>query len=155
MKIWFTSLPLREQRLLIAGAIALFALILLSTSLNMHETKERNEKRLAGGIETLTWVKGAVATIKSSSGGGVARQMRNKSLIQISELASARSGIRSTRFQPSGENDAQIWFEEVPFTALMQYISRMEQDGGVNIESVSMNAAKIKGLVNARIKFSK
>ncbi len=155
MKAWFDSLAAREQKILMLGVLALVIYIFVQVLLSAHDGKVAAEKKLSNALETHQWVSDAVTTIKSSSGGGVARQMRGKSLIQISELAAARSGIRSTRFQPSGDSEAQIWFEEVPFSALMQYVSRMEQDGGVNVQSVSLNSAKVEGLVNARMKFSK
>jgi general secretion pathway protein M len=155
MKNWLLSLDQRERYLLILGGVAGIFLILLSMLLNVHDEKAKQERFVGLGIEKMEWVADAVQTLKSAKGGGIDPQFRGKSLIQVSELASSRSGIRSTRFQPGGGNDAQIWFEEVPFSALMQYLSRLEQDFGVIIESVSINSAKTAGLVNARVKFSK
>ncbi|MCY4045668.1 MAG: type II secretion system protein GspM [Cellvibrionales bacterium] len=155
MKNWFMSLDLRERNLLMFGGTAGVLLILLSMLLSVHDEKAKQERFVGQGVEKMEWVADAVQTLKSAKGGGVDPQFRGKSLIQVSELAANRSGIRSTRFQPGGGNDAQIWFEEVPFSALMQYISRLEQDFGVIVESVSINSAKTIGLVNARVKFSK
>ena len=155
---WFNNLEKREQIILIGGLVAVVFLAVCSFYLNLSDERDRYLKRTENGEETLLWMKQSVASIKAAKGVGGASasgEFANKSLSQLSELAAKRSELRFSRFQPKGNTEAQVWFDKVSFSKLLDFLTRLELDYGVSVETMSVNAANGPGLVNARIKFSK
>ncbi len=155
---WFNNLEKREQLILIGGLLAAMVLGLWSFYLDLSDERARYQERTLNAEETLVWMKQSVAAIKAAKGSGASNsggEFANKSLSQLSELAAKRSGLRFSRFQPKGNDEAQVWFDKVAFSKLLDFLTRLELDYGVSVETMSVNAANAPGVVNARIKFAK
>lgn len=153
---WFNNLEKREQIALIGCVVVVLVLSLWSFYMDLHDQRAMYSKRNQKSESTLVWMKQAVATIKSSGGSTrTGSEFANKSLSQLSELAAKRSQLRFSRFQPKGDNEAQVWFDKVEFSRLLDFLARLELDYGVHVETMSINSANMPGIVNARIKFSK
>ena len=152
----FNDLEKRDQMALI-GCVALVVIVLFwSFYTDLQSDRERYTKRNQKAESTLVWMQKAVATIKSSKGSAASSgEFSNKSLSQLSELAAKRSQLRFSRFQPKGDSEAQVWFDKVEFTKLLDFLTRLEVDYSVLVETMSINSANTPGLVNARVKFSK
>ena len=159
MKEWFNQLEKREQTILVVGFIVVvFYLVYGVFYTGLTTDRDKYIKRNAADIKTLGWMNEAVQTIKTSrgvSGAAGSARLRNKSLSQLSELGAKRADIRIGRFQPKGEAEAQVWFDDVEFDKLIDYMARLELDYSLYIEDISVNSANAPGMVNARLKFSK
>lgn len=154
IKLWFDNLAETEKNLVIYGVIALVICLFLWLHFAVADKLAMQEQRLLGAINNKAWVSEAVTKIKRQ-GSLASGRLSQKSLVQISELVSNRVGIRASRFQPSGTNEGQVWFEEIPFTKVIEYSSRLEQDFSIQINNVAITAAKKTGLVNLRMRLAK
>jgi len=159
MKEWFNQLEKREQYILVTGVVAvvvyLFYGVLYTGVVNDRDTYT---KRNVSDTKTLAWMTDTVQTIgklRGTSGVSGDARLRSKSLSQLSEMGAKRSGIRIGRFQPKGETEAQVWFDDVEFDKLLDFLARLELDYGLSIVDLSVNNSNAPGLVNARLKFSK
>ena len=158
MREWFNQLEKREQTILVVGFIVVvFYLVYGVFYTGLTADRDSYIKRNAADTQTLAWMNEAVQTIKSSGGGASAggAGLGDKSLSQLSELGAKRSGVRVGRFQPKGETEAQIWFDDVEFDKLIDYMARLELDYALSIEELSVTSANASGMVNARLKFSR
>ncbi len=158
MKEWFNHLEKREQYILVAGVIAVvFYLVYGVLYTGLANERDQYIKRNAADTKTLGWMNETVQSIRRlrGSGGGGSAGLSNKSLSQLSEMGAKRSDVRIGRFQPKGELEAQVWFDDVEFDKLIDYVARLELDYQLSIEDLSVNASNTPGIVNARLKFSK
>lgn len=158
VKEWYASLPKREQYVLIFGtAVLLLYMIYVMGYQKLAKEKQRYQLLNQHSQETLSWVEQAVKEIEQSrnQGSNTAQQAANSSLSQIAEKAASRAGIRVNRFSPSGDNEAQVWFERVEFEKLLQCLSALELDYMIQVETLAVNAVNAPGLVNARLKITR
>ena len=159
MKQWFNALEKREQMILIIGAVfVVFYLLYGVVYQGVVNQRQLLLKQNAAAEEKLQWVQQAsqqIVALRKTSGAGGTSVMSGKSLSQISELAAKRSGLRITRFQPKDDNEAQVWLDRVEFSALIDFLVRLELDYGIELDDLSVNTANSPGLVNARLRFER
>ncbi len=157
LKQWFNSLAKKEQALvLLLAAVLLLYLFYMLAYKPLSEERDRYQNLNANNEQTLVWMQGTVAEINSlRRGGKTAAAGSNRSLSQLAEMAASRADIRISRFAPSGDNEAQIWFERIEFEKLLDSLSALELDYAVHIESIAINAVNSPGLVNARLKVTR
>jgi len=58
-------------------------------------------------------------------------------------------GLVITRMQPQGDK-IQVWMDDVPFDALLGYLSELVQKKGLSLESVDLAEADVPGYVKVR-----
>ncbi len=157
MKAWFNALEKREQIILIGGAIFTVLCLIFYFYSELGDETKLYKARMKASAETLNWMESTVGTIKKSgsSGGNVDASFANMSMAQLSEKAAQRSKIRLTRFQPNGNDEAQVWFDRVPFNGVLDFVARVELDYGMSVDTLAVNSANTPGIVNARLKFSR
>lgn len=153
----FYGLEKKDQRMLLVGAAAFVLYMLIDVVfLGAYDAREANKKRFEANSTTLGWMGQGVAEIKQLKGrGAIASDSANKTLAQIAETSAKKSGFRITRFQPKGNDEAQVWLDKIPFSSLLSFINYLEMTFGVNIETLAVNSAGDPGVVNARLKFKK
>lgn len=157
LKQWFNSLAKKEQAMLLLLAAVLVVYIFYMLAYKpLAEERDRYQQLNANSEQTLAWMQDAVAEINSlRRSGNTTAAGSNRSLSQLAEMAAGRANIRISRFAPSGDNEAQIWFERIEFEKLLDSISALELDYAVRIESIAINAVNSPGLVNARLKVTR
>ena len=157
LKQWFKSLSQRDQWLLVF-IVALLTVVLLYGVLYRGLVKSHDlyKRQNVAAEETLGWMTTTVAKINGSrqTQGGSSSD-GDKSLAQIAEVSAKQANITFNRFQPKGDTEAQLWFEQVTFNALLDFLARIEIDHGLNVASLSINVSNQPGLVNARIEIVK
>lgn len=158
IKDWYQGLPKREQYILIVGLVVVLAYsVYVLAYQTLVKDRQRYQALNANAQETLTWVKQTVQDIEQLRGKSPSAnaQMANASLAQVIEKAASRAGIRVNRLSPTGDSEAQVWFERVEFEQFLVCLSALELDYLLQVESLSVNASNVPGLVNARIKVSR
>jgi len=158
LKARFDELPLRQQWLLMAAA----ALVVLYIAVGLIyrplvAKRDLLAQQNAGAERTLQWMRGAIAEIKSLHGAGAASAVSSSgmTLSQLVETSAARHSIRVSRFQPSGDDEAQVWLDKVPFDATVMLLDQLENQYGLDMLSVAINGAGAPGMVNVRLRFRK
>lgn len=157
LKQWFFGLPKREQYLLMfAAAVLSVYLVYILGYKKLQVEKERYQRMNQSSEQTLSYLRDAVAEIETLRRSGSApSDASNRSLAQIAEQAAGRAGLRINRFAPSGDNEAQVWFERVEFDKFLNCLSALELDYGVNVDNLAVNAVNAPGIVNVRFKITR
>ncbi|HEY9033626.1 MAG TPA: type II secretion system protein M [Pseudomonadales bacterium] len=157
IKEWFNSLPKRDQLMLMIGAaVVLVYLLYVLGWRGIADYRDSQLQRVQAAQATVSWMKDTVVRIQALKGSGSGNNVHaGKSMAQLAEMAAGRASIRISRFAPSGNNDAQLWFERVEFDKLLDCISRLELEYGIVIDSIAINSANSPGLVNARLKITR
>lgn len=158
LKARFDQLPLRQQWLLVVAAILVVVYIAVAVVYQPLVAK-RNllAQQNSGAEQTVQWMRGAIAEIRALRGAGNtnAAAASGMSLSQLVDSAAARHGLRVTRFQPAGDNEAQIWMDKVAFDSIVMMLDQLENQYGLDVLSVAVNGASAPGLVNVRLRLSK
>jgi general secretion pathway protein M len=156
MNEWFNSLERREQWLVIVGGVCVtFYLLYLLILAPLNKKIELLEVRNQGASETLEWMKQSVAELNSLRGSTKSTSTGGLELSKMVDQSAARHGVRVTRFQPSGDDEAQVWLDKAEFNKLVAWLDQMENAYGVSIKNISMNAGNNPGIVNVRVRFKK
>lgn len=152
---WFFALERREQWMLLVGAIALvaylFFVMLWRPLLTDNDSlRERNAK----AAETLQWMHSSAAFIEQQKSNGPSATSSQKSISQILNASVASSGLRFSRFQPRGNDKAQVWFENVSFSKLFLWLAELQKQN-VDVSTVSVSSTSQGGLVSASLQLQK
>ena len=151
----YRELQARERLIVATGAvvvlITLIYLVLWEPFANARARQAAalaDERALAERLETI-----GVSVQKARASGIGAVQGSGQSLLTLIDQQgkSPELGKAPTRLQPEGDNEVKIWFEDVPFDALVRWMATLESRYGVQIAGAELERRTGAGLVNARL----
>ena len=155
MKEWYENLSRRDQLLLwpLVGVLLLALLYGMVWSPVADATR-----RLAAtndtSFETLSWMREAVATISQSSGvssGAGAGQ----SMSTLIDRTLPQHSLVMKRFQPFGDNGAQVSLEDAALTNVVAWLSALEVGSGMRLLNVSIVSSDKPGFVKTRLRLER
>lgn len=156
MKAWFNSLPKREQILLIVASVLIFFFIIVNGIYKpVLDKKQRLLSANEATVKDIAWAKQTGDKIRQLRGLSTTPKSGRMSLSQMADQAAARHQLRIARFQPSGNNEAQIWLEKVEYKKVLAWLDQLESDYGLTIKTAAINSANVSGFVTARIRIKK
>ncbi len=151
----YRELQPRERVMVAAGVVVvlltLIYLVLWEPAANARSKQLAalaDERALAERLETIA------ATVQKARAAGVgAVQGREQSLLTLLDQQgkSPELGKPPSRMQPEGDNEVKVWFEDVPFDALVRWMAVLETRNGVQIVGAELERRAGAGLVNARL----
>lgn len=151
----YRDLQPRERVIVAVGAVVVIATLIylvlwepMANARSKQMAALTDERALAERLETIA------ATVQKARASGVgAIQGREQSLLTLIDQQgkSPELGKPPTRLQPEGENEVKVWFEDVPFDALVRWMSTLETRYGVQIVGAELERRAGAGLVNARL----
>ena len=151
----YRELQPRERVMVATGAvvvaITLVYLILwepLANARHQQATTLAEERALAERLETI----GAAVQKARVSGVGAVQGREQSLLTLIDQQGKAPElGKAPTRMQPEGDTEVKVWFEDVPFDALVRWMNTLESRYGLQITAAELERRAGPGLVNARL----
>lgn len=151
---WWNARPVREQRLLGAGGIAL-ALILawLLVWEPLAGLSQRRAADLAAARALATQLETLAAAAQAAGPAARPDARRGASLLSVIDQSVKVSGIGKApaRLQPDGEALVRIWFEDVPFDSLLRWQADLRNRHGISVTEAEIERESGSGLVNARL----
>ena len=104
--------------------------------------------------ESLDWMQQAVADIKNAgAGGGVADQALSISALVDTTLPNY--SLVMQRYQPTGDDSAQLWLEDAPVSQVIAWLVAIERDYGMRLITVAITSADKQGFVKTRVRMGK
>lgn len=155
MKLWFQKLSHREQIMVMAAALA--TALLLIYGLAWAPLKNAVSDYQAGNgdaRETLEWMRQAVVDInQGAAGGGTAEQ--GQSISALVDTTLPEYSLVMQRYQPTGDDSAQLWLEDAPVAQVIAWLTAMERDYGMRLINVAITSADKQGFVKTRVRVGK
>ncbi|MGV6850914.1 MAG: type II secretion system protein GspM [bacterium] len=156
MKIWFSKLAQREQRLILIGSYALFFMLAWAWGVQPAYEQIRSEQaRVDQSIKDLEWMQqtaSKVGSLRSTSKRSFKNRagLSNIALVdQSARLQGMENGIR--KVEPAGEKQVRIWFEKIQFNALVHWIERLQKDYGLVVTQIQVDQDQLPGMVKAQV----
>lgn len=148
---WLRSLAPRERWLVLVCGV--FVLITLAYLLVWEPLQLAHQRRVEG-LQSSRALAQRLEVIGSQVGrGGGARINRNVSLLSAVDQAT-RSGLLPkppSRLQPEGDAEVRIWLDDIPFDALLRWVSDLETRQGIRVDTAEIERAATPGAVSARL----
>ncbi|MGL5665473.1 MAG: type II secretion system protein M [Shewanella sp.] len=149
LRTWWQGLASREQQIVGFGAVFLVIGVFYWGIWTPIANAEANALRnLTAQQQTLTYVKQTANKIAGLKQSG-AKPTVSGSLSSVVNQTAGTYGLVITRMQPQGDK-IQVWMDDVPFDALLNYLSDLVQKKGLSLESVDLAEADAPGYVKVR-----
>jgi general secretion pathway protein M len=154
LKAWYASLQPREQRVVGIGAIVLCALILFVGILLPLESavsaalKARDKRTV-----DLAWMRSNAPEVEA--GGATLTADTGEAPVVLVDRVGREAGLgnalRGT--QPSGAG-VRVQLEAAPFDTMITWLAKLDEQYGLDVESISVDRTARPGVVNANITFA-
>ncbi len=147
---WFQSREAREQRVLKWGALASLVIIVGALWLSLQQRVNAAQQRLETKQADLQWLQQVAPRLAAA--GPAPTPPTNESLVVLIDRSARESGLAEsiTGSQPSTGGGLRVQLQQAEFNALVAWLSRLNQQHGLRIETVSLEAATA-GRVNATV----
>lgn len=147
----FNSLEKREKTALLALA-AFFAILILYFAMwsPIYVYHQDSLQKRDTQFSLIQYMRAGEKRARSSSSSQKAKPTGQSLITEISNSAQ-KLGIKPNRMQPEGENSVSIWFDNVVFNDLINWIEQLNEREGVDIQQISIDRQDNPGTVNARL----
>lgn len=155
MKSLLANMSSRERWVLVAGAVVTVLLVLLFTWISLQGRVERLQGQVRDHQSLDQWMRAAAQQVTELRGmqSRGNRNTGNRSLLAIVDQTAKQSGLSNAikRIEPEREDNVRVWFEEVAFDDMINWLSRVQQNYGVQVDVISVDRQDRVGMVNARM----
>ncbi|HEX9811703.1 MAG TPA: type II secretion system protein M [Burkholderiales bacterium] len=143
-----------RERSLVAGGGAL-AVALLCYGL-LWAPLQRDLARLRVNVPTryeeLQWMRSQTARLKVLRSAAPAALQTNGILSFVEQSAQAYNIQQFIkRVDPQGTSSVQLAIDGAPFNSVVEWLANLQKQGGVRIETASLEPQPTSGIVNARL----
>ncbi len=150
--LWRSLAP--RERLLVGGG-GVLAILLLCYGL-LWEPLQRDLTRLRADVPTrlgeLQWMRSQTARLKVLRTAAPAAVKTDGILSFVEKSAQAYSLQQYIkRIDPQGSTSVQISIDGAPFNNVVEWLANLQKQGGVRIETASLEPQAASGVVNARL----
>jgi general secretion pathway protein M len=150
---YWRALGARERLIVTAGgAVALVLLLYAILWLPLQHDLDRLRADLPRAREQLLWMRaqeGRVKVLRAAASPAV----QSGGLLSFVEQSSTAYSIRPNikRIEPQGANSVSLAIDGVAFNSLVEWLANLQKQGGVRIETASLEPLPTPGVVNARV----
>jgi general secretion pathway protein M len=148
---WLDNLSARERNLVyVAGGLLAVALVYLVLVMPFQVSGKKMAARVQQKSADLAWMQASAP--QAMAAAGMAQQSGGESLVVLVARTAREAGLgESLRDQsPDGNAGLRLRLESASFDTLVTWLSSLQQQHGVTIESANIDAAA-PGLVNVTL----
>jgi general secretion pathway protein M len=141
----------RERRIVIIGGAVAIVLLILALLMPLQQSVNAGAQRLEHKRDDLTWLQSVAPQL-----GGLAVTAPaplHESLVALVDRTARAGGIGKSLVgsQPSGNGGLNVHFEQVPFDALVSWLSQLGDRYGVHADQATIEAVATPGVVDATL----
>jgi len=154
LRAWYQSLQQREQRVLMAGAVALAVMLLYAAVLHPYFSgKQRLQQHISDQQDLITWMKPAAAQIQSLRGQQPSAMPAGQSLLAVVDKSAADAGFGTALKQVQTGNDGsvRVQMQGAGFDSLVRWLGSLQQRYGITVRELTAQRSTTPGDVDAGI----
>lgn len=151
---WYLGREPQEQRVILALTIlVVVALLWVMVWKPVSDWRETSDNRYQNAQAQLDWMKAneerGRAVARASSGSA---NTGGRSLLPIITRSAQAQGIQVNRLQPESNGVVSVSIQGQPFNDLLRWLHQLQENNGVDIVRVAVDAQDSPGIVNAQIR---
>ncbi|MEZ5561154.1 MAG: type II secretion system protein M [Pseudomonadales bacterium] len=150
---WYAGRERGEQRVIavLTAAIVLTVVWLgVWKPLSDWRTVETNRFQNAQGL--LDWMHANEARAREIARAGTGSPGGRRSLLPILTRSAEAQGIALNRLQPEANDVVSVVIQAQPFNEVLRWLHQLQENNGVSVLRVSIDAEGQPGLINAQIR---
>jgi type II secretory pathway component PulM len=142
---WYRSLAESERRTVLYGSVAAVVLLLAGGLWQLNSAVSAASARVERKQADLAWMQAAAPRIRA-----VPAARANESLPLLVDRTARDAGLAGalSGADPAGNGGLRVRFEGASFDAMVIWLSRVQQERGLAVESASIDSTAAEGLVN-------
>lgn len=147
----YAALQPREQQIVLVGAVVvLLALAYLAVWEPAVRARAGAEQALTDARDQAVRIQRLAATAPMRHATPAAS---GQSLLATVDQAAKRSalGVSPSRLQPDGDTRVRVWFDGVPFDAVVQWLHDLQQHDHVSVENADFSRKDTPGKVDVQL----
>lgn len=147
IKEWWENLSEREQQLTFVTLLVVFIAIIYfliwqPVATNLAES----QKKLQSSQQTLQWVESNANKLVAAGVGNNKTTARKQNLSQLISSTAKRNQIVISRIQ-NRNGSVDIWINQVEFNQFLKWITALQNQYQVQVNSADLNQDKTQGMV--------
>jgi general secretion pathway protein M len=157
LRNWLDQLEPRERLLvLLAGALIVFAIIVVGGLRPLLASADRNAQRVDDQQQLLTEIEQVAARLGPQRGRNVAAADGDSLVLVVDRSTRARNlGAYLKRNQPDGDATIRLRFERAPFDDLVAWLAELQNQYSIGVVSANIDASNETGRVNCNLILSR
>lgn len=154
IKDWYKGLNDNERKMVSILAVMMIILIVfIAIVMPIKRYMNGLDQAVADAQKDLPAIASKVQALKSRSGSANAT---NQSLNQLVTETSKQYGLKFSRIEErKRDEEIQVRLDDVEFDQLLRWVSQLEQDKGLVIDTFRVSDTDTIGMVDASVKFIK
>jgi len=154
IKNWYKGLNENERNLVSILAVMMVLLIIfIAIVMPIKSYMKGLNQSVVNAEQDLPTIASKVQALKNRSGGNKAI---NQSLNQLVTQTSKQYGLKFSRIEErKRDEEIQVRLDDVEFDQLLRWVSQLEQDKGLIIDTLRVSDTDVTGMVDASVKFIK
>ena len=156
MKDWLAGLEPRERRLVLIGALVLglllFYWIVLGPMLSAYQNRAAQVEQQRASLAWMQQTAGRIQQLQAV-GGARGQGLGDRSLLAVVDGSAREAGLGGAlrQVRPDGALAVRVWFEGVPFDALVEWLGRLDQEFQVQVKLITLERQSEAGRVHAQL----
>jgi general secretion pathway protein M len=141
----------RERRIVIVGGAVALLLLILAVLMPLQHNVSAGAQRIERERDDLSWLQSVAPQLGNLA--VTAPAPLHESLVALADRTARDGGIGKSLVgsQPGGNGGLNVHFEQVPFDALVSWLSQLGDRYGVHADSATIEAAAMPGVVDATL----
>ena len=152
LKEWFEGLDENEKRIVIIGGIFFSLVILIFGILKpLNDSVGTLEQQVNSRQDSVDQWKANMPTILANR-GAASGTSSNRALSNVVTSTTRRFNLKVSRVQEKGQDEMQVWFDNVAFNDFIRWTAELENRHKITIDSVNIRSKDRNGLSSIDIK---
>lgn len=149
---WYLGREPNEQRVIAALTLAVVLVVLwLGVWKPISDWRALAENRYQNAQAQLDWLRANEARARSLAQGGAGRGGQ-RSLLPVITRSAQVQGIQVNRVQPESNGAVSVAIQGQPFNDLLAWLHALQENNGVTVLRLAVDAEGTPGIVNAQIR---
>ncbi|HEX7036357.1 MAG TPA: type II secretion system protein M [Pseudomonadales bacterium] len=150
---WYAGREPNEQRVILALA-GLIVLTVFWVGLwkPIADWRETAHNRYQNAQAQLDWLRANEERARALSRSTVAGGDAGRSLLPVITRSAQSQNIQVNRLQPEASGIVSVSIQDQPFNDLLRWLHSLQENNGVTVRRMSVDADERAGIVNAQIR---
>ena len=147
IKEWWDNISEREQQLTFISLVVVFIAVIYFLIWQPIATNlAASQQKLQSSEQTLQWVESNANKLVAAGVGNNKTTARKKNLSQLISSTAKRNKIVISRIQ-NRNGSVDIWINQVEFNQFLKWITALQNQYQVQVNSADLNQDKTQGMV--------